>query len=195
MCCCFFFAIFRPFFSWMADAYVDYDACVWHMKIKKKEGLKMLLKRCRCGALIPQGMKLCEACAAGSGGQQSRHMEYNKYRRNKKTAQFYISAEWRRVRAIALAKYDGLDLYAFYVQKKIATADMVHHIIEIEEDWSKRLDALNLFPLSNANHGIISALYKRDEETKRRTQELLKEILRIHTEGHGGIEKFLPFPD
>lgn len=152
----------------------------------------MLWHRCKCGALIPQGMQACPDCEAGSSGQVSRHMEYNRYRRDKKTAAFYVSKEWRRTRAFALSMYDGLDLYAFYVQHKIMTADMVHHIVEVEEDWTLRLDPENLFPLSNTNHGIISALYKKDEETKRRTQEQLRDIIRAHRKGEGGVEKVLP---
>lgn len=140
----------------------------------------MLLHRCRCGALIPQGMDACERCAQG---QQARHIEYNKYRRNRKTYDFYLSADWRRKRAYILAKYDGLDLYAYYVQHRIMTADMVHHIVEIEDDWTLRLNDENLFPLSNTNHGIISALYRRDDATKRATQQKLKEILKKFSEG------------
>lgn len=151
----------------------------------------MLLHRCRCGAMIPQGIQLCEACEEGSSGQQSRHMEYNRYRRNKKTAAFYVSNEWRGLRAYALALYDGLDLYAYYVQKKIMTADMVHHIVEVEDDWSLRLTVSNLFPLSNQNHGIISALYRKDEATKKQTQAQLEAIIRKHWEGHGEYEKVL----
>lgn len=155
------------------------------------EVVGMLLHRCRCGAMIPQGIQLCEACEEGGSGQQSRHMEYNRYRRNKKTAAFYVSNEWRGLRAYALALYDGLDLYAYYVQKKIMTADMVHHIVEIEDDWSLRLTVSNLFPLSNQNHGIISALYRKDEATKKQTQAQLEAIIRKHWEGHGGYEKVL----
>jgi hypothetical protein len=53
----------------------------------------------------------------------------------------------------------------------------------------------NLFPLSNNNHGIISALYKKDEATKRRTQAVLRDIIRQHWEGAGGIEKVLAVPE
>lgn len=120
-----------------------------------------------------------------------RHMEYNLRRRNKKAAAFYVSAEWRKVRAFALSLYDSLDMYAYYVQHKIVVADMVHHITEIEEDWTQRLNVENLFPLSNGNHGIISALYKKDEATKRQTQELLRNIIQQHWKGVGGIEKVL----
>lgn len=145
----------------------------------------MLLHRCRCGAMIPQGIQLCEACAESGSRQQSRHMEYNRYRRNKKTAAFYVSQEWRAIRARVLSMYDGLDLYAYYVQKKIVTADMVHHIVEIEDDWTQRLNVSNLFPLSSQNHGIISALYRKDEATKKQTQAQLYAILREHGKGMG----------
>ncbi len=154
----------------------------------------MLWHKCRCGALIPQGIKQCKDCEAGSGRELSRHMEYNLYRRNRKTAEFYLSKEWRRLRAFIISKYDGLDLYALYVQHKIKTADMVHHITEVEEDWNKRLDPMNLFPLSNQNHGIISALYDKDEATKKATQELLRDIIRKHWEDRGGPQKVFSNP-
>ena len=74
----------------------------------------MLFHKCRCGALIPQNIAECEACAAKAAGQQSRHMEYNKHRRNKKTAAFYVSSEWRKTRAETIRRFDGVDIYAFY---------------------------------------------------------------------------------
>lgn len=111
------------------------------------------------------------------------------HRRNKKAAAFYVSNEWRRTRAYALSLYYGLDLYAFHVQHRIETADMVHHIVEIEEDWTKRLDIGNLFPLSNKNHGIISALYRRDEVTKKQTQAQLRKIIEMHWKREGGMQK------
>lgn len=151
----------------------------------------MLWHKCRCGAVIPQGMSLCSSCTALYAGQGSRHMEYNRTRRNKQAAGFYVCSEWRKVRGIVLRMYDGMDIYAYYVQHRIATADMVHHIVEIEEDWGRRLEIANLFPLSNSNHGIISALYKKDEATKRATQEQLRGIIAGHWKESGGIEKVL----
>ena len=154
----------------------------------------MLWHICRCGAVIPQNINLCQSCAARQTIQGSRHMEYNRIRRDKKAAAFYVSADWRRTRAAALCLYDGMDMYAYYIQHRIATADMVHHIVEIGEDWEKRLDMANLFPLSNSNHGIISALYGRDEATKKATQEQLRSIIEKHWEDRGGIEKVLAGP-
>ena len=146
---------------------------------------------CRCGAAIPQGISLCRSCTAIQTVQGSRHMEYNRTRRDKKAAAFYVSADWRRTRAAALRLYDGMDMYAYYMQHRIVTADMVHHIVEIGEDWEKRLDMANLFPLSNSNHGIISALYDRDGATKKAVQEQLRGIIASHWKDRGGIEKVL----
>lgn len=154
----------------------------------------MLYHKCKCGKLIPQEMRRCPECEKKENESESRHVEYNRHRRNKKAAAFYTSGEWRKVRALTLSTYDGLDMYAYYVQHTIEPAEMVHHIVEIEDDWSRRLDITNLFPLSDRNHGIISALYRRDPATKRRTQEQLREILRKHWEGAGGPEKVLGGP-
>lgn len=147
----------------------------------------MLFHKCRCGALIPQNMAECEACAKSASGQQSRHMEYNKNKRSKKTADFYISKEWRKTRAAAIRRFDGVDIYAYYVRHEIQTADMVHHITPIEDDWSKRLDMSNLIPLSNHSHGIIEALYSKDEQTKKETQKLLRDLIDRHWKAIGGV--------
>lgn len=102
-----------------------------------------------------------------------------------------MSAEWRKARAVALSLYDGLDIYAYYIQHRVVTADMVHHVVEIEDDWTRRLDLSNMLPLSNGNHGVISALYKKDEATKAATQRQLWGIMAEHWREYGGIEKVL----
>ena len=102
-------------------------------------------------------------------------------------AAFYVCNDWRRLREKAIQLYDGIDIYAYYVQHRIMTADMVHHIEEVEDNWNRRLDISNLIPLSNTNHGIISALYKRDKATKRETQKQLRALIAEHWKGSGGI--------
>ncbi len=37
---------------------------------------------------------------------------------------------------------------------------------------------------------MISALYRKDEATKKQTQQQLYAIIREHWEGHGGMKKF-----
>ena len=92
----------------------------------------MLLHRCKCGLLIPQELKACPDCeAAAVTSQTSRHMEYNTRRRNKKTAAFYVSSQWRKTRALALQLYDGLDLYAYYVQHVTAKQALSNYSITL----------------------------------------------------------------
>lgn len=150
-----------------------------------------LWHRCRCGGLIPQGIKVCPKCAAGENSGQSRHMEYNRFRRDKKAADFYVSNEWRTARDAALRLYDGIDIYAFYIQKRVVAADMVHHIEELSENWSRRCDLTNLLPLSNGNHGIVSAAYDKGEDEKKAMQEELLQLIAEHWKDSGGLEKVL----
>lgn len=108
---------------------------------------------------------------------KARHSEYNDKIRDSKKAEFYISREWRVCRTNALAHYDYLDIYDLFIYQRLTMADHVHHIVELEDDWSRRFDLLNLIPLSHSNHSIISQLYKRDKATKAQTQRLLAELI------------------
>lgn len=130
----------------------------------------MLLHMCRCGKLIPQEIKLCDACQERAG---QRYIDYNEHRRDDKTAAFYVSKQWRMMRAQVLAAYDYIDVYAYYVMKEIRRADTVHHIAELSDDWERRLDPRNLIPLASATHNTIHTLYERDRATKIETQAAL----------------------
>lgn len=102
---------------------------------------------------------------------------YNKHIRtkeDKRYTQFYNSIAWKKVRESALRIYHGIDIYDYYTNNKITLATTVHHIEELKDNWDKRADLNNLFPVSEANHNVIHALYKKD---KLGTQELLKSML------------------
>lgn len=148
-----------------------------------------MLKVCRCGKLIPQTMKMCEACEER---EQSRHVIYNNTRRDKRTAEFYLSKEWRALRPIVLQVFDYIDIYALYVEKQIITlsdSDPIHHIIELEEEWNQRLNPLNLIPLSHNTHNSITALYKESKANMRATQTQIRGLITFHFKGAGGINK------
>lgn len=151
----------------------------------------MLLKTCRCGRLIPQGVKMCDACARK---EQSRHVVYNNTRRDKRAAEFYVSKEWRWIRPVILSVYDYIDIYALYVQGELITltdSDPVHHIIELDEAWEERLNTLNLIPLSHDTHNTVTALYKQDKATMRATQTRIRQVIEHHFKEAGGIKKVL----
>lgn len=93
-----------------------------------------------CGREIPQGEK-CPSC------NKERYRNYNKYKRDIKSAKFYNSVEWKRLRDYIFRKYNNLCLKCLIIDKKIVKANTVHHIITIESEWDKRLIEVNLIPL------------------------------------------------
>ena len=153
-----------------------------------KKGIKMLLKRCRCGKLIPQAEKMCRECEKS---MESRHMEYNRRRRDQRAAEFYISKEWRCMRQRIIELYDNIDIYALYVEHEAMNCRQVHHIVELEEDWNQRLNPFNLIPLSQRSHNTITAMYKSSRASMKRTQRLLWKLIEQHFKEAGGYEKVL----
>lgn len=151
----------------------------------------MLLKSCKCGRLIPQSMKMCETCEQRQQEQPSRHTVYNNTRRDARAAAFYLSKEWRKMRECIISVYDGIDIYALYVECEILSCEPVHHIIELEEDWEQRLNPLNLIPLNQRTHNTITALYKKSKESMRATQTQIRALITHHFKEAGGYEKVL----
>lgn len=100
---------------------------------------------------------------------------YDNNVRNKKIKEFYQSREWKKTRDYILKQYNGLDLFAYYIENKIIYANTAHHIVEVKDDWSLRLNADNLFPITEGNHNKIHAMYAKDKEG---TQELLGKIIK-----------------
>lgn len=99
---------------------------------------------------------------------------YDKHIRDKRAEAFYKSRAWVRTREYVLDKYNHIDLYDYYINQRIARANTVHHILELNEDWDRRLDIGNLFPLSSANHNVIDGLYRKN---KKAAQKLLFQLI------------------
>lgn len=61
---------------------------------------------------------------------------------------FYHSKDWERLRDYIKIKYNGCCLHCLLRSNQIVTDRiLIHHIIAIKDDWSKRLDERNLIPL------------------------------------------------
>ena len=148
----------------------------------------MLLKYCRCGAIIPADRQRCARCEQL---HQSRHTAYNAQCRSQKAAAFYVSREWRTIRPVIISIYDGIDIWAFYERDQLPAADEVHHVEELDTAWDRRLDPFNLFPLAHASHTVITAAYKRSPASMRATQRKLLELRKRYFESKGGYEKVL----
>jgi 5-methylcytosine-specific restriction protein A len=79
---------------------------------------------------------------------------YDRYKRDKKVNEFYRSADWNKARQQALLRDNGLCMHC-YRDKRIVMADMVHHVVAVKDDWSKRLEIDNLISLCNSCHNKI----------------------------------------
>ena len=133
--------------------------------------------RCsRCGKRIAPGT----ACSCG----RARYREYDKLSRDKRSYDFYHSAEWIRTREDVLAM-DGMDLWLYAEHGIIAAADTVHHIVPLKEWWEGRCDPENLISLSHSSHSEIESAYKTPE--KEEIQRKLHDIVRQYR--GGGYEK------
>jgi 5-methylcytosine-specific restriction enzyme A len=76
---------------------------------------------------------------------------YNRYGRDSVIDAFYKSKEWKQMRALAFERDNGLCQRCL---KKgiLKVANVVHHIVEIKDDWSLRLVLENLESLCHSCH-------------------------------------------
>lgn len=77
--------------------------------------------------------------------------QYNTVIRDSKTEGFYQSMDWRRLRAMAIARDNYLCQWCLK-NGELQRAQVVHHVVEVKEDWSKRLDLDNTESLCHACH-------------------------------------------
>ena len=134
-----------------------------------------------CRNLCDIGNKYCDDHAHLLDEQNAeRYKRYDKqvrHGRDQLYTEFYHSNEWDKARIAVLNMYNGMDPYAYYVEHKIEPATMVHHIMELKEFWSLRLDLRNLIPLSDSSHKKIGLLYKSGNDVKEETQDKLMGLI------------------
>ncbi len=137
----------------------------------------MLKKICKCGKLINQSQCRCTDCMKKHKAEKRESNKvYNSSNRDKDIDDFYHSSEWEDIREYILSKYKYLDLYDYFINSKTTTANTVHHIIEIKENYELRLEEGNLIPLSPKSHSKVHKLYRRD---KQKAQDLLRNLLKL----------------
>ena len=126
-----------------------------------------LFRNCtRCKRIIKQGNK-CSYC----DNKTQKH--YDNVKRNKERASFYHSKEWTDKRLYILNKYNYIDIYEYYTTGQIIQANLVHHIIPVEDNLEYILSDFNLFPVSSKNHNTIHNIYNKSEKDKKELQGLL----------------------
>jgi 5-methylcytosine-specific restriction enzyme A len=76
---------------------------------------------------------------------------YDKYKRDKKSREFYTSTAWKKCRLLVLSRDNHL-CQDCLKEKRLTAADMVHHIVEYRDNPSKGLELDNLISLCNPCH-------------------------------------------
>lgn len=87
--------------------------------------------------------------------KRERNRYYDQYVRDKESAAFYHSKEWLVVREQALIRDNYLCRMCLEDSKVFTPATLVHHVIEVKEDWNKRLDLDNLMSICHSCHNKI----------------------------------------
>ncbi|MBD5643199.1 HNH endonuclease [Clostridium botulinum] len=145
-----------------------------------------LKKLCRCGKVIDYNKRMCDECKNRyDKSKKESYKEYKKNRKDNTEQKFYSNKEWITVRDIVRRKYNNICLYSYYILNEIKYVDYIHHIIELKEDWDKRLDIDNLIPLSDKSHKIVHRAYDRSAKDKKQMQELLRELKRKYEKEFG----------
>lgn len=124
----------------------------------------MIIKLCaKCGQTIQYPKRYCDSCQdIVNKRNQERKKEYNKrydQDRDPNTVAFYNSDEWKGLRDYKLQQVDYKceECMEQFKAGKIPLrwvrfAEEVHHLEEVKDNWSRRLDYTNLLALCHIHH-------------------------------------------
>lgn len=139
----------------------------------------MMVTRCRCGAIIQGNASKCQACEERA--KKTRLSQSQIYDRGRVGERLYHTAIWQRVAKAVRAR--DLNLCALCKDKHILTpAQIVHHIVPLEDSTELSLDKNNCISLCRSCHERVHSLYDRSFESKQLTQQKLKCLLSIVTD-------------
>ena len=138
-----------------------------------------LLRLCTyCKAKVPFGTK----CTCEIQHTKDKYNQYKHDRKDKQEQNFYSGRDWIRLRDMIRCKHNGMCVICYMKDKQITQQNVVHHIVELKENFDLRLDEENLICLCNNHHNQIHKLYDRDDETKAKTQQWLQDVKRLFEE-------------
>lgn len=141
----------------------------------------MLYKLCRCNKKIPYTTKMCDECTiinAKDKREDNRH--YDKTVR--KHANIYGTKRWHILRAQCLSKFNGLDIYSYYINSRVIYGSMSHHIVPLEDDLTQCYELSNLIYLSRGSHDLVHVEYNRNDKSKKDMQKLLRKLIERYEE-------------
>lgn len=97
-----------------------------------------------CPRLVRPPDRYCRehvAWAKQRAAAAQRH--YDEHERDPRIVEFYHSPAWQALRLRAMER-DAYLCQRCLRERRITRADTVHHIVPVEQDWSRRLDLSNV---------------------------------------------------
>ena len=163
----------------------------------------MVMKMCpRCGVRkIEKADRYCDKCNRDYIKQE--HKRYKNYNWNRSLseeemfyARFYATKEWINQRNTVSNRCNGLCLPCLAITEEAGNewdiiqaigygteiSDVVHHIVELKEDYDLRLSLDNLITLCDKHHNVTHIEYKKGN--KDTVQKLLKDVLKWYEKNY-----------
>ncbi len=108
-----------------------------------------------CNKLIDKKEKRCSECESKRTTEKREYnRKYDYHNREEKIKRFYHSSSWKNVRRYVLIRDNYLCQHCLR-ENVITSAELVHHIVEVKEDFSKRLDPDNCISVCKPCHNKI----------------------------------------
>lgn len=134
----------------------------------------MIKKICSgCGKIIERKYSLCPECAVRMTSK--RNKEYNAVLRNPEHDAVYRDTRWTKVKPVVHLRDNGLCRQCFD-GKIYKASQLVHHIVEPEEDLSLAYEPSNLISLCESCHQKIHSEYRAGR--KRPAQDRLRSMIK-----------------
>lgn len=138
--------------------------------------ITILYKHCICGKQIEYSKGKCDSCKTkAEKDYKSRKKIYRDNKDKDKEMLFYNTKEWLRLRNYIVNTYLNMSIYSYYKYNKIASSEVVHHLVEVRDSWEDRLNKTNLIPVTRKEHQEIHN--RMDREGKEKIQKELNEML------------------
>lgn len=125
-----------------------------------------------------------EACPLAS----NRHKEYDRCRRNRDSASFYHSRQWRAIHDYVLHHANYIDQYAYAIEHVVKRGNLVHHIYPLREHPEMETALGNLVCVSSESHNKIHSIYDKSEAEKKKLQAKLQTI--VESWGRDNLKSF-----
>ncbi|WP_336832977.1 HNH endonuclease signature motif containing protein [Staphylococcus pseudoxylosus] len=134
----------------------DYSIHLFNQMIMFVKDVRTIpLKKCNkinCNQLIKFNESYCDEHKELKNEYKKNYDSF-RYERDSMYITFYNSKEWKDARRSSMLAHDWLCQEClrkgFYTK-----ANVVDHIVEVKDEWDKRLDQSNLEPLCHACHNV-----------------------------------------